>query len=96
MNPSEGTPASRGRFAHVLWPVFLPSAGLVLLLVLLSFVIPARMETLFQGAQRWVADDAGWFTVAAVAGFLVFVVTLALSGFGRLRLGPEHSRPDYG
>ncbi|WP_244240776.1 BCCT family transporter [Luteimonas yindakuii] len=95
MDQPDQTPAPQGRFAHVLWPVFLPSAGLVLLLVLLSFVIPIRMEAMFQGAQRWVADDAGWFTIAAVAGFLVFVVGVAISGFGRLRLGPEHSRPDY-
>ncbi len=89
------TPRPSGRFGHVLWPVFVPSAGLVIALVLLSFVIPTRMEAVFQGAQHWVANDAGWFTIAAVAGFLVFVIGLGISGFGTLRLGPEHSRPDY-
>lgn len=31
----------------------------------------------------------------AVAGFLVFVVSLGFSRFGRVRLGPDHSEPDY-
>ena len=95
MSQTDPAPRPASRFAHVLWPVFLPSAGLVVALVLLTFLVPARMEAVFLGAQRWVADDAGWFTVAAVAGFLVFVIGVAMSGFGRLRLGPEHSRPDY-
>src|SRR5690606_16353686 len=31
----------------------------------------------------------------AVALFLIFVVVLALSDYGRIKLGPDHSEPDY-
>ncbi|WP_058835593.1 BCCT family transporter [Luteimonas abyssi] len=93
-DPSAPTKAA-GPFSRVLWPTFLPSAGIVLLMVALSFIMPEQMEAGFQTAQGWVAEEFGWFTIAAVAGFLIFVIGVAMSGFGRLRLGPDHSRPDY-
>lgn len=81
--------------ARILGPVFYPSAGLILVLVALSFIAPKETEALFRAAQNWVAADAGWFTVISVAGFLVFVVGVAISNFGKLKLGPDHSTPDY-
>ncbi|MCD9029823.1 choline BCCT transporter BetT [Luteimonas sp. BDR2-5] len=81
--------------AYILGPVFYPSALIVLALIVLSFVAPDFADAVFGGAKDWVAADAGWFTVLAVAGFLVFIVGIAVSGFGRLKLGPDHSRPDY-
>lgn len=81
--------------SRILGPVFYPSALIVLALVFASFLLPEAMETLFGHAKTWVAEEAGWFTVLAVAGFLVFIIGIAISGFGRLKLGPDHSRPDY-
>jgi choline/glycine/proline betaine transport protein len=42
-----------------------------------------------------VTETAGWFYVLAVAGFLIFVVLLGVSDFGKIKLGPDHSEPDY-
>ncbi len=81
--------------SRILGPVFYPSALIVLVLIAMSFVVPEATETAFERAKAWVAMDAGWFTVLAVAGFLVFIIGIAASGFGRLKLGPDHSRPDY-
>lgn len=50
---------------------------------------------MFGAVQGWIVETAGWFYILAVATFLVFVVLLAVSGFGRIKLGPDHSEPDY-
>lgn len=92
---SDATDLAKPPKARILGPVFYPSAGLILLLVALSFVAPRESEALFRAAQNWVAADAGWFTVLSVAGFLVFVVGVAISNFGKLKLGPDHSTPDF-
>ena len=76
-------------------PVFFISAALTLALVLFAALFTGPAGTLFSAVQGWVSESAGWFYVLAVAGFIVFVVSLALSGFGRIRLGPDHSEPDY-
>ncbi len=83
------------RAGGILPQVFYPSAGLILVLVSLSFLAPTRIGALFGVAKTWVANEAGWFTVLSVAGFLVFVVALGFSSLGRLKLGPDHSTPDY-
>ena len=86
------TPRERER---ILPAVFHPTALIVLALVALSFIAPQRAEAIFGAVKQWVAHDAGWFTVLSVAGFLVFVLAVAFSGFGRIKLGPDHSEPDY-
>lgn len=89
--PSKPQPRTGG----ILPQVFYPSAGLVLALVSLSFFAPVQTQMLFGAAKSWAANEAGWFTVLSVAGFLVFVVALGFSSLGRFKLGPDHSSPDY-
>ena len=76
-------------------PVFYSSAIFSLLFVLFGVFAPDQAEVLFGAIQGWIVDKVGWFYVLAVAGFLVFVVFLAASRIGRIKLGPEHSEPDY-
>ncbi|MDR6992259.1 choline BCCT transporter BetT [Luteimonas sp. 3794] len=91
----DSVPPPEAWHARILGPVFYPSALIILILVALSFIAPDASETAFNAAKEWVAVDAGWFTILAVAGFLVFIIGMAVSGFGRLKLGPDHSTPDY-
>lgn len=76
-------------------PVFFASAGLTLLLVLFATLFTGPAALLFSAVQAWIINSVGWFYVLAVAGFVVFVIALAISGFGRIKLGPDHSEPDY-
>ena len=76
-------------------PVFLTSAALVLLFVVVAVIWPDASERWSGGIQGWVIETAGWFYVIAVAGFLMFVVLLATSAYGTIKLGPDHSEPDY-
>lgn len=76
-------------------PVFFASVTLTLALVAMTVMAPQAAGELFGSLQKWVTESAGWFYVLAVAGFLVFVVLLAVSDFGRIKLGPDHSEPDY-
>ncbi|MDO4232096.1 MAG: choline BCCT transporter BetT [Lautropia sp.] len=81
--------------ALILGPVFYPSAGVIVLLCVMALVAPGLTADWFKSAQTWVAKDAGWFTVLSVACFMVFVVGVAISNFGKLKLGPDHATPDY-
>ncbi len=94
MNQAAGTEAPRPRI-RINPPVFFTSSILTLLFVIFAAVFPDAAGTLFGAVQGWVTHSAGWFYVLAVAGFLVFVVVLALSEYGRIKLGPDHSEPDY-
>ena len=76
-------------------PVFLISAFLIAAFVVFGAAFPNAASSLFSTIQTDIVDAFGWFYLAAVAGFLVFVVALALSSFGQVKLGPDHSEPQY-
>lgn len=44
----------------------------------------------------WVIDIFGWFFVVAADAFLVLAVVIALSWFGRIRLGRDDDEPEFG
>ena len=76
-------------------PVFLGAGGLCLIFVLFTVAAPETAEPLFSAIQTWIVNTAGWFYILAVALFLLFVIILAMSDYGRIKLGPDHSEPDY-
>ncbi len=76
-------------------PVFWISLTLIVAFVLFAITAPDTADSLFGDVHDWVTETAGWFYVLAVAGFLVFIIALALSAHGHVRLGPDHSVPDY-
>ncbi|MYM62678.1 choline BCCT transporter BetT [Pseudomaricurvus sp. HS19] len=76
-------------------PVFIGAGGLCLLFVLFAVMVPETAEALFSAIQSWVVNTAGWFYVLAVALFVLFVIILAMSDYGHIKLGPDHSEPDY-
>ncbi len=76
-------------------PVFFSAAVLTTLLVGFAAFMPEKTGLVFDRTQAWINESAGWFYVMSVAGFLVFTIFLGVSSFGRIRLGLDHSRPDY-
>ncbi len=76
-------------------PVFASSALIALALCVWAAFWPSHAATAFAAVQSWVVLTVGWYYIAVVAGFLVFVVLLAISDHGRVKLGPDHSTPDY-
>ncbi|MBN7796806.1 BCCT family transporter [Parahaliea mediterranea] len=76
-------------------PVFFSSALLTLVFVSGAMIAPEAAERIFTHLQTWVIEEAGWFYILAVALFLMFVVFLAFSEYGNIKLGPDHSEPDY-
>ncbi|QEY65539.1 BCCT family transporter [Metapseudomonas lalkuanensis] len=76
-------------------PVFFGSAILIIALVLYSTLARDQAQSLFGHIQDWIIVNASWFYVLTVALILITVVFLAISRFGDIKLGPDHSRPDY-
>src|SRR5690606_27691437 len=45
--------------------------------------------------QGWIFGNASWFYMLTVAIILIATLYAALSRFGEIKLGPDHSEPDY-
>ena len=77
-------------------PVFLGSAGLILVFVLYGAGFSGQAEAHFSHAQGWLIDTFGWFYVLAASAMLGFVLWLGVTRFGDIRLGGDSARPEFG
>jgi len=76
-------------------PVFVISAVLILAFALFGALFPKQAGRVFDTLQTGIVQDFGWFYIAAVAAFLIFVLFLMLSRYGDVKLGPDESEPEY-
>ena len=76
-------------------PVFFPAAIFTLALVAFATLAPQSAQNLFDTVQRWILGNVSWFYILVVAIILLAVVFLAVSRYGDIKLGPDHSEPDY-
>lgn len=77
------------------WPVFLGATLLLLTLVCFTAIFPQEVQAHLQKAQAWVVVNASWFYVLVVATILLFCIFMMMSRFGDIKLGLDHSEPDY-
>ncbi len=75
--------------------VFVASAIIIFGLVLIGAVFPEGFGNAAQAALTTVTELFGWFYLFSVFGFVVFLIGLALSKYGKVRLGPQDSTPSY-
>jgi len=76
-------------------PVFYSAALFTLLLVGFAITAPRTAQNLFESIQAWILGNASWFYILVVAIILLSVAFLAISRYGDIKLGPDHSEPDY-
>lgn len=93
--PRSTQPAPSAAPPRPLGPVFIISACLIAVIVFFGAVMPETVGRIFNAVQGWILSQLGWFYLLSVAVFLFFVFFLALSRHGTIRLGPNHSEPDF-
>ncbi|HIY64901.1 MAG TPA: BCCT family transporter, partial [Candidatus Agrococcus pullicola] len=86
-------PLKRNR---VQWPVFLGSASLIVAIAVWAIVVPENADTVISTVVVWAASTFGWYYILTAAVIVVFVLIIAFSSTGRIKLGPDHARPRFG
>ena len=88
--PSPDT--SRDRLNPV---VFHGSVAGILVFLVVTLLFTEQAGAFFDAGLAWVSRTFGWYYMLAVVAYLVFVVLIGGSRFGSIRLGPDHSRPEF-
>ncbi len=87
---------SKPAFAStLLLPVFIPAIVVILLFLIGTLSNPELAGTFFASILASITQNFGWFYMLAVAMFLVFIVVIALSPWGKIKLGPDHIEAEY-
>ena len=76
--------------------VFAAAAAVALAITVWALISPTNAEAVLGAVVGWTSDWFGWFYVLLVLVVLVFVIYLAASRYGNTKLGPEHSKPEFG
>jgi len=80
---------------HTNPPVFLVSAILILGFVFWGVTAPANLGSVAGGVMSWITKYFGWWYLLSVFGFLIFVIVLLFSPYGRLKIGKDHEEPEW-
>ncbi|HBW07513.1 MAG: choline transporter [Pseudomonas sp. BICA1-14] len=81
--------------AIILFPVFIPAVIVTLLLVIGTISNPELAGEVFSSTLAFITTNFGWFYMLSVAFFLVFIVGIAMTPWGSIKLGPDHAEPQY-
>src|SRR5919106_2363772 len=75
--------------------VFYVASAVSVAFVLAGVLFTDELATVAADALGWILDNFGWFFVLSTAAFLVFVLFLAVTPYGRIRLGRDGDRPEF-
>ncbi|WP_269087278.1 BCCT family transporter [Serinicoccus sp. CNJ-927] len=98
-SPAEPT-SPGGGWSAILKPVFIPASVVIFGLIIATIVFARSagdaLESATTSLNTAITDGVGWWYVIAVNLFLGFVIYCAVSRVGRIRLGRDHERPEFG
>lgn len=80
---------------QVNWKVLGVSSAIVVAFSLWAMIVPDSAASTMETVVAWIAENLGWFYVVTVTCVILFVLWVAFSKQGSVRLGPDHSRPQY-
>lgn len=90
--PASETTTQQDRLNPV---VFYTSAGLILTFSLMTMLFNQEANAWITHALNWVSATFGWYYLLAATLYIVFVIFIASSRFGSIKLGPEQSKPEF-
>lgn len=95
LEAQEETPPGEGYHAPINWVVFIGSAIGIVPVTLWGVLAPKNAGAVLATVVEWISDSFGWFYILLAAAVLVFVIYLAVSNYGNIKLGPAHSKPEF-
>ncbi|RAV32377.1 choline BCCT transporter BetT [Corynebacterium heidelbergense] len=77
------------------WPVFIISSVGILAVTLWALFARENAESTLGSVTNWIITNLGWFYILTATVVIVFILAVAASKAGTIRLGPDHSRPQF-
>ncbi len=87
---------SQNKTTQVNWSVLIISSLVITAFSVWAIVTPGQASATMELVVNWIASNLGWYYVLTMALVIFFVIWIASSKSGSIRLGPDDSRPQYG
>ncbi|MFZ3576715.1 BCCT family transporter [Virgibacillus sp. DJP39] len=76
-------------------PVFFISVTIVAFLVIFGAFLPVKFGNVATKLLKLTTYNFGWFFLLSVFIFVLFLIGISITKYGKVRLGPADSRPEY-
>ena len=77
------------------WKVVGPAATLVLVVILWGLITPNGFAQFASNALSWIVNNLGWMFVLFGTVFVFYILSIAFSRFGAIRLGRDDEEPEF-
>lgn len=94
--PPQQAQASAASEPEVNWPVFIISGVGILAIALWAIFAPDNAADTLAGIVAWVSKNFGWFYIVTATVAVLFMLYIAISRTGQIKLGPDHAKPQFG
>jgi glycine betaine transporter len=94
--PSPPPPSDRIRPSGRLGTVFWTSVAISAVFVVWAVFFTENLNAVTTSSLNWVTGSFGWLYLVVTLAILIFLVFLAFSPFGDMRLGKDTDRPEFG
>ncbi|PRY66437.1 choline/carnitine/betaine transport [Vreelandella songnenensis] len=75
--------------------IFFTSAGIMVLFLVALLIAPDAIGAAFGAGREWVVTNLGWFFILGVTTWVAFLLWVAISRYGAIRLGGNDAKPAY-
>ncbi|MBE0464825.1 MAG: BCCT family transporter [Halomonadaceae bacterium] len=75
--------------------IFFTSAGIMVLFLIALLIAPGPIGEAFGAGREWVVTNLGWFFILGVTSWVAFLLWVAISRYGAIRLGGNDAKPAY-
>lgn len=76
--------------------IFFISSGIMVVFLVALLIAPEPIGDAFGAGRAWIVTNLGWFFIIGVTSWVIFLLWVALSRYGAIRLGGNDATPDYG
>mgnify|MGYP003408389407 len=75
--------------------VFYISALIILIFSITTILFNDFANRTLNTVLAWVSSTFSWYYLLAATLYMVFVIFIACSRYGNIKLGPKHSKPEF-
>lgn len=75
--------------------VFWGASSIIVLILAFAVIFPQTADAAFKQLQALIVDNGSWYYILTVAVILLTTVYLSISRYGDIKLGLDHSKPEY-
>lgn len=76
-------------------PVFWVSLIALVVAIIFGVVVPDRLAEILNNAQAFIVHNFTWWYMLVIAGSILYIIWLALSRYGNIKLGKDSDVPEY-